>query len=358
MKRFIALTVSMLLMLSGVAFAGETKVSGFADIWYVITDEPNDPATAGADHPTEKKFLADAEIDVRSKISDKLTVLLDVEFDLAANGGANAGNALFGSNSDSGRIEQAAFVSTTLPVAVIGGVFNNPIGLEEEDAPDMDFFSHGQIYNILDGQTILDGDNIAGAALQKTFGPATITVAYLDELNLTAEENSMAALLNLNIMKGLDLEVGYVTAADQADSGLTATTLAGDVYLGAESALDVNLTVTAVPNLYIGVEYFTAGEVIDSAYGVTAKYSILDNLSVAARYDAVQYADLNLAAGGTLAAPDDTTSTTVAVTYGLDENLDVVLEHRDTDDADGIAALAGLAKGDGVETTLEFIARF
>ncbi|MDT8316961.1 MAG: hypothetical protein RQ824_03085, partial [bacterium] len=170
----------------------------------------------------------------------------------------------------------------------------------------------------------------------------------------------------LNVTRGVDLEVGYVTAADQADSGLAnkagtykgGAIAADNFYLGAETALDVNLTVTAVPNLYLGIEYLKGAEVIDASYGLTASYSVLKNLSLAARYDVVKYADLNLLGGGTLAAPDDTTSTTLAVNYALDESLDILLEHRNTDDADGTSSLTGLAAGDGVQTTLEFIARF
>jgi len=116
----------------------DVNVSGFIDVIYTVTND-GQAATppAGGTNPIENKFIADGEIDVSGTI-DKATVRLDVDVRLNAIGGGN--NA---------EIEQAFFAVPVGPVTLIGGVFNNPIGYEAEDAPDLDFTSHNIIYDIL-----------------------------------------------------------------------------------------------------------------------------------------------------------------------------------------------------------------
>lgn len=368
MKHYMPLTLTLLLTAATTTFAADSaKVSGFADIWYTIADETADDPAPGstAKNANEGKFLANAEVDIEDRLSEKVDARIDIEADLAINGGGSAGG-------DSGRIEQAFFVlkNTLGPINAIAGVFNNPIGWEAEDTPDMYQYSHGSIWGILDQQTVLTGNNIAGLAIQGTAGPATLTLAYLDDTYLTDEENSVAAILNLAPVKGLDIEIGYVTQADQGDSGnknvdfnhpVLGIVPADTIYTGAENVVDANVTFTMVPGLTLALEYMSADEVVDNAVGLYANYAFLDGrLSVTGRYDKVTWADLNLTAGGTLTDLDDTTTTTVALNYKAAENLGVVLEYRDLDDGDRILNATGIedALDDGSTTVLEFVATF
>ena len=111
------------------------EVSGFADIIYTQTDEAAD--ISGQDNPNEKKFSADAEVDFIVTPADGVTARIDIDFDLATNGGNN----INGGGADSGRIEQAFFAWNINegPLTLVGGVFNNPMGQDAEDAPDINF---------------------------------------------------------------------------------------------------------------------------------------------------------------------------------------------------------------------------
>ena len=151
-QNLVAMAFASALAVTSTAQAGDdVEVSGFID---VIAN------TDGA-----LVFGADGEIDVSKKMGT-VTVRVDADVNLAINGGANADNALSSSGQDSGRFEQAYFAwGATEGVTVLGGVFNNPIGQEAEDAPDMDFTSHSVTYNILDGQTVASGNNVAGIAV-------------------------------------------------------------------------------------------------------------------------------------------------------------------------------------------------
>jgi len=304
-KKIIPITV--LAALPAAAFAGSANVSGFADITYT-----NDNDTS--------VFLANAEIDVSNKLSDQVSVRLDTDLSLAGNGGGNAG---LSGPADSAVIEQAYFAYTPIKeVTVLGGVFNNPIGWDKEDAPDMYQISKGQIWNILDGQTALYGNNIAGVAVAGGVGPATITVAALNEIGHNdLEKNSYAAVVNVTAVKGLDVELGYVTQE-----------------AGAENVLDINATYSMM-GATVGLEYLMADKVVDSAMGITLNYQINKMFGATVMYDTVSYE-----ASGT----DDTASYAIAVSANLASNLVVAAEYYSTD----------VSGDDDPKVGLEFIASF
>lgn len=312
-------------------FASAAEVSGFADIIYTIDDSAAD--VNGGTNPNNGKFTADGEIDFTASPADGVTARIDLDVSIAPLTGAsdtdNDGN-LDSAGDDSASIEQAFFAwGATEGVTVIGGVFNNPIGYEAEDAPDMDFTTHGHVYDTLDGQTALDGDNIAGVAVAGAVGPATVTLAVLNDLGQVDEENSIAAVVNFAPVEGLDLELGYVTQQDDRnDDGIIDA--AGNV-------ANFNVVYSGVENLTVGLDYLAPAEIVDSSYDLWAGYSI-DAAVIKARYSSTEIDG----------ADDASTSTTLYLGYQIASNLSVALELRNDDDGTDSTDL----------TQVEFIATF
>ncbi len=137
---------------------------------------------------------------------------------------------------------------------------NNPIGQEAVDITDIEFNSHSSIYNILDHQTALNDNNIAGVAVAGGNEMFTGTLAVLNDIGHAVDtdgsmKNSIAAVLNVNPMEGLALELGYVTQDD--------TTAAGNV-------LDVNAQY-GIAGFTVGLDYLMADKIIDKV-AVKARY--------------------------------------------------------------------------------------
>ncbi|MCK4587217.1 MAG: hypothetical protein KAU29_07740 [Gammaproteobacteria bacterium] len=323
-KRVLALAISSVLMAPWAAQAGDdAQVSGFID---VIGN--SDAAVV---------FGADAEVDVSKKIGS-VTVRADMDANLAGNSGGSVGG------EDSGRIEQAYFAwAATESITVLGGLFNNPIGQEAEDAPDMNFTSHSVTYNILDGQTVLYGNNVAGVAGAGAFGPVTVTAAVVDDLGLATTTSgegklSTAVVVNFSPMKGLDLELGYVTQDEQKVLGVATT--AGNV-------TDLNGTFN-IGAFTVGIDYLTAANAVDSAANVWMSFDINDKINVKARYETVSFE---------AAGVDDSSRTTLYASYAINDNLSAALESSTGSTDDVVAdAISGIVD-DGV-TTLEFIGTF
>ena len=348
-KSVLAMAVLGAFAANGATAADTATVSGFADIIYTITDEASDAAedcTTNCTNDTEDKFTASGELDFTATPADGVTVRVDVDLEL--------------DGSDSGNIEQAYFAwGATDNVTVLGGVFNNPIGHEAEDAPDMNFTTHGAVYTALDSQTALDGDNVAGLGAAFGLGPVTATVAVLNDLNQVDEENSLALVLNYAAIEGLDLELGYASQTGNAllgdEDGVN--TSVGDV-------VNFNAVFTGVENLELGLDYLMGDEVLDNAYDLWAGYTI-NAFTAKVRYSEIAYddgdVDKAIAAAGAdavVGALDDVglpggdiTATTLYLSYQVASNLSAALEFTTYDpDAEG-AEKQDLA-------TLEFIATF
>ena len=292
-------------------FAAAADVSGFVDILYVITDEAAD--VAGSTNPNEGKFSANAEVDFIASPADGVTTRIDL--DVAAGSGTVS-------------VEQAFFAwGATEGVTVIGGVFGNPIGMECGDAPCMWGTNGGVVGNLLNGQTALDGNNVAGLAVAGDVGPATITVGLVNELGQMDEENSLALVVNASPIDGLDLELGIATQE-----------------MGTEGVTDINASyaIPGVDGLSVAIDYLTGSKVVDSAYELMVNYSMGD-FGVGARLETVAWE-----AGG-----DDSERTTIHGSYQVASNLVAVLEMADGDDANPGAGI----QADSL-TTLELIATF
>ncbi|MBN4058231.1 hypothetical protein JYT55_00600 [Mariprofundus ferrooxydans] len=313
-KILIAIAAAAAIASPSAVLAGDgASVSGFADIIYANDD-----------------FGADAEIDVVDTVGS-VTVGVDIDLNLALNGGAS-----------SAATEQVFFAwGATDAVTIIGGVFNNPIGADAEDAPNMDFTSHSVVYKILDHQTALRGNNIAGVAAAGAVGPVTLTVATLNDIGGSATENSFAIVANASPMDGLDLEFGYVTQQDLASSTNAAIAQAGNVW-------NVNATL-ALGQFTVVTDILGAADIIDLAYNVTAKFAVNDALSVHGRYESVAWD--TAVAGGT------STKTTIYAGYSLADNLAVALESSSSTSNNALdGAVTGISGTS--ETTVEFIATF
>lgn len=321
-KKFVVLAVAGVLAGPLAVQAGDSAdVSGFID---VIGN--SDAAVV---------FTSEAEVDISKKIG-AVTVRADIDANLVGNSGFGA--------QDSGRLEQAYFTwAATEGVTVLGGLFNSPLGQEQEDAPDMDFTSHSVTWNILDNQTGLYGNNVAGVAAAGAVGPATATLIVVDDLGFatnaagTKGKISVALVVNASPMPGLDLELGYVTQDDQEVASVATT--AGDV-------LDFNASFKT-GQITLGLDYLAADNIVDSATNLWVGFDVNNKVNVKARYEVVAFE-----ANGV----DDSTRTSLYGTYAIKDNLSVALEWSagETDvSQDGTFGVA-----DDDTTILEFIGTF
>ncbi|HHH48905.1 MAG TPA: porin [Gammaproteobacteria bacterium] len=277
--------------------ADSASVSGFANIDYTSYGDGGTGSNA---------FGADAEVDVQAT-KGSVTVRADLDFNLLDSGTTGAS------------LEQAFFAWGAVEgVTVIGGVFNNPIGQEAVDFPDIEFNSHSIVYNILDHQTALNGNNIAGVAVAGGTEMFTGTLAVLNDIggatdNKGSTENSIAAVLNVNPMEGLALELGYVTQDDTIDP------VAGIYRAG--NVLDVNAQY-GIAGLTVGLDYLMADEIVDNAYNVWGSYAINDKFAVKARYEAVSF---------DITGSDTITKYSLYGSYAIADNLSTALEYSQGD---------------------------
>ena len=349
-KNMVALAVAGALVSPLAAMADDAEVSGFID---VIANTDRDPV-----------FTADAEIDVSKKMG-AVTVRVDMDVRLTGNsttatldadgdGIVTVAETEAFNASDSANLEQAFFAwAATEQVTILGGLFNNPIGQEAEDAPDLNFTSHSAIWQILDHQTALYGNNVAGIAAAGDLGPATVTLAVLNDIGAATSgtshnvkgETSVALVIGAKPMEGLDLELGYVTQDDQKVANVANT--AGDVF-------NLNAAFTTGP-VTLGLDYLTADNAVDSAANLWVGFNANEKITIKARYETVAFE-----ANGV----DDSTKTTLHASYAISDNLLVALEtsQGDADTTVPVAVSNSLTDVTGIVddnvTTLEFIGTF
>ncbi len=283
-----------------VAQADSASVSGFANIDYTSYGDAD----------------ADAEVDVQAT-KGSVTVRADLDFNLLDSGVANVdtGTGEGTATGTGATLEQAFFAWKPMDaLTVIGGVFNNPIGQEAVDFPDIEFNSHSIVYNVLDQQTALNGNNIAGVAVAGGNEMFTGTLAVLNDIGHVTDtggdmKNSIAAVLNVNPMEGLALELGYVTQDDTV-----ANNRAGNV-------LDVNAQY-GIAGFTVGLDYLMADEIVDNAYNVWGSYAITDQIAVKARYEAVSF---------DITGSDTITKYSLYGSYAIADNLSTALEYSQGD---------------------------
>ncbi len=292
------------------AGAMNVGVSGYIDGIFTLQNEAADDSTVDASGSTangaQQKFSMDGELDFTASQGNVMTrVDLDV----------NNTDGTF----DSGEIEQAyAAWMANDALTVKLGQMNSGIGFEEEDTPNIYSVTHGQLYDIINGQTELRGNNVNGVVLAFNAGPAAINVGLLDELGRNAEANSFLLQASGSPMDGLNLEASFVTQEDY-DAAFNPTSV-GNVF-------DINGTF-GMDNWFVGADIMDGADdgdgLMDNAYGIFGNMDF-GAFSAFLRYDTVTYNDV----GST--SVDDTTSTTLAGTWSANDNLDMLVEFRSDD---------------------------
>lgn len=292
-------------VLASPAMAAKVDVSGFVDTVFTLSDGTvNAPATS----PIENKFQTTGELDFKSTIDDKVNARVDIDYDTFL------------------IVEQARLDwKANSTISVTGGIFNNPIGWEKEDAPDLYQISHGQIWAFLDGQTALWGNNVAGVMVNVGTTPElNISAGILNDLSDVNEENSFAFTADYNT-KEMGFGLGVVTQDAQA-----------------ETLIDINGQIN-VGKAMIGGEVLLAGAGVDLAFGITGVMKVNDRVSATARFDNVSYE----APGA-----NDTRSITLAGSFALSRSLTANAEIRLNDET-----AAGI-QTDGDLIQFELIAAF
>ena len=289
------------------AGAVDLKWNGFLDLTFMAVDDTEESSP----NDTESKFDINGEVDLHAALGNKVTSRIDVDLFNSVTGG------------DSGVFEQAFVAWESLQgLQLKGGLFNNPLSWEAEDAPDKYQISSGQLYSIWDATTALSGNNLLGVAVSGKTGAVTLTGAILNDLREVPEKNSFMAMAAFKPNAQMDLKVGFITQ----DTGL-------------ENILDVNMTYTQ-GLVMLGGEIMLPSEFIDMGLGVTGTYKFSEQVMGTLRFDNVSYDG-----GG-----DDSRSITVAASYMLEKNLIAKAELRsNTSDNEDV---------DGSQVGLELIATF
>jgi hypothetical protein len=316
MRKIIGLASLGLLMPAAASSAelSDIKAGGFVDIVWTIADG-TDVGKNGA----EGRFDTSGEIDLETNIVSNVTTRLDADINPAGSG-------------DSARLEQA-FIKWDInqQFDLKGGVFNNRLGWEKEDAPDLYQITHGQLYDIWDSQTSLTGNNLAGVEFGVNVDIVTLYAGFLNDLGDVPEENSFKIAAEIRPMQDLNVTAGFITQ---------------DV--NAENIFDVHAT-WVWNKLTLGGEILTADEIFDLGMQVTANYVFTNEFSGTGRFDYVDYA---------VSGTDSTSSITVAGLYTIAKNLFANAEIRiNSDDNEPVTAPV-IGEGDGTTVRAELIATF
>ena len=324
-KTLIALAVAAATTTPFVANAAAPTVSGFADINYTLIDDTREnPVTDINDK--ENQFAADGEIDFAGNLASNVRVQADI--DLSTTTGS----------FDSAEIEQAFFeTDISNNIGLIGGVFNNPIGWEAEDRPNMYQTSHNFSYDILNSQTALRGNNVTGVGVTGKFSTVSVTAAVLNDIQEVPEENSIAVAVGINPMPELAIEIGFITQDN--DSGYCTNFVSYSVNnceMG--NIIDANVTYKLPNGMTVAGEFLTASELVDHSAMAMLNMPIPEtSMSVTLRGE-------SLSLDGD---DNDTTALTLAGVYTMNKALSFATEAKyidgDFNDGDMQVGLEAIA---------------
>ncbi len=288
--RLMALAVFGIGALAGVpADAASISLPDIVKRMYVDSEfAAKTPAGSG-----KKRFSTEGDTELAFDYK-KVTFNMDVNLTIPAN---------------TGQLEQA-YISMPLVqgLSLTGGVMNNPLGWEQEDAPDRDQISHGQLWTLLDGQTSLSGNNVEGLAFRGTLGHSALFAGLLNDLGNVANKRSVEVVFTSHPVDKLDLTAGFVT-----QSRLDANPRS------AESLLDLNAQWHG--GAYSAAfEYFAGDKLINAGYGLYGRYR-WRSLLVSARVDQVRYLITGI---------KNTTTYTVTAAYLFGDSFKLALEYKNS----------------------------
>lgn len=243
----------------------------------------------------QKRFSSEGETELAFDYKKKVTFNLDFNLTTSTD------------SRDSGEIEQAYFDMPLLQnLSLTGGVINNPLGWEREDAPDRDQISQGQIWSLLDGQTSLSGNNVEGVAFRGELGHSAFFAGLLNDLGDIANKRSMEVVFTSHPVDKLDLTAGFVT-----QSKLDANPRS------AESLLDLNAQWHG-DQYSVALEYLAGDKLIKAAYGLYGRYR-WSSFLVSARVDQVRYL---------ISSVHATTTYTATAAYLIGDSFKLALEFQ------------------------------
>jgi len=290
--------------------------SGFVDFVWTLSDG-TDLGKYGAD----KQFDTTGELDIDSKFKQGVSLRLDADI--------NPGNA----NGDSARLEQIYMKwDINKEAAVKGGVFNNKLTFEKEDAPDLYQITHGQLWDIWNMSTAENGNNLQGIEFSYQVKKVNLFVGFLNDLGDTVEKNSVEIAAEIGSAEDLDITLGLITQ----DQNL-------------ETMIDLSASYR-VKKLLLAGELLLPDKQIDNGIMLMANFQLDDKLSLTLRYDEVNYDNTFVS--------EDTSSLTFAGIYNINSNLRAKAEIRLNDDNNVPTAAPLIGEGDGTTARLELLALF
>ena len=130
------------------AMAAELEItpSGFVDMVWTLSD-----GTDRGINGDDGQFNTSGELDIESKFNESVAIRVDADINPSTG------------NSDSARLEQIYLQwNIDQDMSLKGGVFNNRLTFEREDAPDIYSITHGQLWDIWNFSTVEDGNNLQG----------------------------------------------------------------------------------------------------------------------------------------------------------------------------------------------------
>lgn len=300
----------------------DVKLEGFVDIVWAVSD-----GTDLGVNGSEGHFGTSGELDLKTKLNGPLMMRVDADLGTSTTGG------------DSAELEQA-FLGWAInnEMMLKAGVFNNNLGLEAEDAPELYQITHGQLWDIWNTSTAENGNNIQGIELSYKQADFTAFVGFLNDLGQVPEENSIKLGVEVGAVKDVTIKAGLITQ----DAGV-------------ENIIDISALWNMDSKLTIGGELMLPSEFVDSGLMIMANYKVDEKLSATVRYDIVSY---------DVTGADDTTSLTFAGLYAIEDNLfanaEIRMNSDDNPPTGGPNPGPGLGYGEGDGTTvhLELLATF
>lgn len=326
------LLVAPVLAISTNAQAADAKTamrnidaSGFVDVVYVLSDGTDENNNANNESTVDKKFDVSGELDLQSKLNPRTELRMDVDLN---------------TNISSGIFEQAFMdYAFNNDMKLKAGVFNNRLGFEREDAPDLYQVTHSQLWDIWDEQTSLNGNNLAGLEFSAQVSMVTLIAGLLNDRNDTAEEISFKLAAEIKPMDSMDIVAGLISA----DEGTATDDNAGTIF-------DASMS-WKWKQLVVGGGLLTADEIYDLGLQATGNYAFTDYFSGTARIDYVSYEG----------DYDNSTSLTLAALFAVEKNLYANAEIRlmQNNDHSGSATPNPYSKvGDGSMLFLEVLGTF